>query len=474
MNRTKLIPWLRGVAASCVAMLVYAVPLGFLMALVLLVAAMEEGGDTMSSFTVPLTQAVVLLSQGVGFHTSSIVVTIVPLLLTFLLVALVRTVFRRMGTDPRGYVAGLVTWLVLDRLLENNLSVALNDSTFLVLCKGALVFTAGFAWAFVHDRSHLEPLRGYLRAHLSAPIRHVIAVGVRLGVLIVAIVLLCGLGTVIAWIVLNHHAVDAAFEAMHVQTGSRILMCVMAAAWLPNLMLWAVSWLFGAGFSIGDLATYTLTEGSAAHLPALPIFRLFPQPVADPTIRLCVTLIPLVVGVVLGLLVLVAKRGFGLRPLQADADDRRDLLFAYAYPVGAFCITSVVVSLLCTLLYALSDGALGTKHLASVGVDVRHATNATARPCALGLFLAWGTMLLLTAIVLAVRALIARRGATESGSEAPRKARSVSSQQETDGDDPTEKKRSGARVADPNHQPKEKQGDDNEPTATTSIGIGLP
>ena len=48
MSRTKLIPWLRGIAASCVAMLVYAVPLGFLMALVLLVAAMEEGGDTMS------------------------------------------------------------------------------------------------------------------------------------------------------------------------------------------------------------------------------------------------------------------------------------------------------------------------------------------------------------------------------------------------------------------------------------------
>ncbi|RSX49702.1 DUF6350 family protein [Bifidobacterium castoris] len=472
MNR-KLTPWLRGIAASCVAMLVYAVPLGFLMALVLLVAAMEEGGDAMSSFTVPLTQAVVLLSQGVGFHTSSIVVTVVPLLLTFLLVALIRSVFRRMGTDPRGYVAGLATWLVLDRLLENGLTVALNDSTFLVLCKGAIVFTLGFAWALVHDRDRLEPVRGYLRAHLSAPIRHVIAVGVRLGVLVVAIVLLCGLGTVIAWIALGHHAVGAAFDAMHMQTGSRILMCVMAAAWLPNLMLWAASWLFGAGFSIGDLATYTLTEGSASHLPALPIFRLFPQPVADPTIRLCVTLIPLAVGFILGLLVLIAKRGFGLRPSQAKAADARDLLFAYAYPVGAFCITSAVVSLLCTLLYALSDGALGTKHLASVGVDVRHATNATARPCASGLFLAWGTMLLLTAIVLAVRTLIARRGATESGSGAPAEARRVSSQQE-DGDAPTEKKPFTARVVNSTPQPKEKQGDDNEPTATTGIGIGLP
>lgn len=38
------------------------------MALALLVFAMEEGGETMSSFAVPLTRVIVLLSQGIGMH----------------------------------------------------------------------------------------------------------------------------------------------------------------------------------------------------------------------------------------------------------------------------------------------------------------------------------------------------------------------------------------------------------------------
>lgn len=461
MNK-KLIPWLRGIATSLIVMLVYAVPLGFLMALVLLVIAMEEGGATMSSFTVPLTQAIVLLSQGVGFHAGPIVVTVVPLLLTFLLIALIRTVFHRMGADPRGYVTGLITWLVLDGLLERNLTVALSDSTFAVLGKGALVFTLGFLWAYVHEADRLAPLLGYIRAHVSQPILHVIAVGVRLGLLIVGIVLLFGFGTVIAWIVLGHHAVGSAFDAMHIQTGSRILICVMAAAWLPNLMLWASAWLFGAGFSIGDLATYTLGEGSAARLPDFPIFHLFPQPVADPTIRMCMTLIPLAIGCILGLLVLTAKRGFGLRPFGKNVgEDPHTVILAYAYPVGAFCITSIVVSLMCTVLYALSNGALGTKHLASAGVDVRFATNVTARPCALGLFLVWGIMLLLTAIVLVVRMCVARHSATvadgatrttgEAGGATPQ---TVTSHEGTGRDASPEKKPFAARVVNSTPQPK--------------------
>ncbi len=498
MNK-KLIPWLRGIATSLIVMLVYAVPLGFLMALVLLVIAMEEGGATMSSFTVPLTQAIVLLSQGVGFHAGPIVVTVVPLLLTFLLIALIRTVFHRMGADPRGYVTGLITWLVLDGLLERNLTVALSDSTFAVLGKGALVFTLGFLWAYVHEADRLAPLLGYIRAHVSQPILHVIAVGVRLGLLIVGIVLLFGFGTVIAWIVLGHHAVGSAFDAMHIQTGSRILICVMAAAWLPNLMLWAFgtviawivlghhavgsafdamhiqtgsrilicvmaaawlpnlmlwasAWLFGAGFSIGDLATYTLGEGSAARLPDFPIFHLFPQPVADPTIRMCMTLIPLAIGCILGLLVLTAKRGFGLRPFGKNVgEDPHTVILAYAYPVGAFCITSIVVSLMCTVLYALSNGALGTKHLASAGVDVRFATNVTARPCALGLFLVWGIMLLLTAIVLVVRMCVARHSATVADGATPQ---TVTSHEGTGRDASPEKKPFAARVVNSTPQPK--------------------
>ncbi len=80
---------------------IYAVALGCYMALMLLVISMEEGGDNLSAFSVPLTEALVLLSQGIGFKTDVITLTIVPLLLTVLLIALIAQLARRFGTSLR-------------------------------------------------------------------------------------------------------------------------------------------------------------------------------------------------------------------------------------------------------------------------------------------------------------------------------------------------------------------------------------
>ena len=77
----RLVPWIKGIAAAVAAMLIYAVPLGLMTALVLLVAAMEEGSNVLSAQTVPLSKAVILLSEGVGFQGGSIVMGVTPLLL---------------------------------------------------------------------------------------------------------------------------------------------------------------------------------------------------------------------------------------------------------------------------------------------------------------------------------------------------------------------------------------------------------
>ena len=105
---TNLKYWLKGLAVAAASMIIYAVALGCYMALMLLVISMEEGGDNLSAFSVPLTEALVLLSQGIGFKTDVIMLTIVPLLLTVLLIALIAQLARRFGTSLRGFAAGLV------------------------------------------------------------------------------------------------------------------------------------------------------------------------------------------------------------------------------------------------------------------------------------------------------------------------------------------------------------------------------
>ena len=52
---TNLKYWLKGLAVAAASMIIYAVALGCYMALMLLVISMEEGGDNLSAFSVPLT-----------------------------------------------------------------------------------------------------------------------------------------------------------------------------------------------------------------------------------------------------------------------------------------------------------------------------------------------------------------------------------------------------------------------------------
>ena len=125
---TNLKYWLKGLAVAAVSMIIYAVALGCYMALMLLVISMEEGGDNLSAFSVPLTEALVLLSQGIGFKTDAITLTIVPLLLTVLLIALIAQLARRFGTSLRGFAAGLVFWEAVNIFFARSINIEIVDS----------------------------------------------------------------------------------------------------------------------------------------------------------------------------------------------------------------------------------------------------------------------------------------------------------------------------------------------------------
>ena len=87
------------------------------------------------------------------------------------------------------------------------------------------------------------------------------------------------------------------FELSGMENGSRILTTLAMLIWLPNLMLWAISWLFGAGFSIGELANFTLWMGQSNGLPAVPAFGILPEPIADNLWRTVMLEIPLGIAV---------------------------------------------------------------------------------------------------------------------------------------------------------------------------------
>ena len=200
---TNLKYWLKGLAVAAVSMIIYAVALGCYMALMLLVISMEEGGDNLSAFSVPLTEALVLLSQGIGFKTDAITLTIVPLLLTVLLIALIAQLARRFGTSLRGFAAGLVFWEAVNIFFARSINIEIVDSMTMIAIKTALVFILGYAVAAIPNASWTQACTEWIRSHVSSPVRKTMVIGSVLGLLLEAAYLLVGLIVVVFWAI-NH------------------------------------------------------------------------------------------------------------------------------------------------------------------------------------------------------------------------------------------------------------------------------
>ncbi|MCI1241152.1 MAG: DUF6350 family protein [Bifidobacterium subtile] len=471
--------WLNGAGAALVSIAIYSISLGFFMALTLLVISMEEGGDNLSQLSIPLSEAIVLLSQGVGFEAGSIKLTIIPLLLTLLLIALIRSLTLRFSCSSwEAYCAGAISWVTLNAILAQGVTVGLLDSIWLICAKTLVVFTLGFASAALPASGIWGTVVAAVRSRASAPLRTASSTGLVIGGTLLACYVLAGFVTTLIWTVRGHGAMLRLFDLTGMQSGSKVLTTICSLAWLPNICIWAISWLFGSGFSIGDLATFSLWTGRSSGLPPLPAFALLPEPVNNATWRIVLVSIPMASGFIVGSLALLLHRGFAIRfadvngtgKTEGEAANRdlRSTLFRFAYAAGSFCLASVIVALGMTLLFLLSNGSLGRQRLAHVGVDIADSTQSVGRPSALGLFVAWVAALVVVSGVFAVRTVFARHREQLAPTDAAAGSTSADSDAETAADAPS------TRVISSMTKPKEDHDDDNTSTDTTGSGIRLP
>ena len=131
-------------------------------------------GKTCRSSTLDMTRIVVLLSQGIGFETDTLSLSIMPLLLTVLLIGLVWSFSRKICTDIRAYVSGVVVWIFINVMGTQSLPVGLLDWPALVCVKSAVVFSLGFAGAALSKDPLSGQLRELIRHHVSDGVRRTI------------------------------------------------------------------------------------------------------------------------------------------------------------------------------------------------------------------------------------------------------------------------------------------------------------
>ena len=138
-------------------------------------------------------------------------------------------------------------------------------------------------------------------------------------------------------------------EALGLDSGGVVVWSLVTLAFLPDLLAWTLSWLLGAGFTVGSGSLVSVSGTKLGMLPNLPILGALPEPgAADPWQQLW-----LLSGVLVGALAgVVAVRGH-----------RTSLVGALASGGAA----GGILGLGYTLWAILSRGDLGHLRLVALG-----------------------------------------------------------------------------------------------------------
>lgn len=198
--------------------------------------------------------------------------------------------------------------------------------------------------------------------------------GARGGLQALAVLWVIGLLVVFLVLVARFDRVAGLYDALSPGVLGGVVLTGVQALYLPDLAVWAMSWLAGPGFGIGVDSSVTLTSAQPGLMPLVPLFGALPEPGPLPLLARLGLAVPVVVGV---LMERTTGRGVGGDPL-----DR-------ALAAAAGCLTAAAGAV---VLGLLAGGSLGSARLASIG----------APPLLLGALLG-GELALGAAIALGVR-----------------------------------------------------------------------
>jgi hypothetical protein len=191
----------------------------------------------------------------------------------------------------------------------------------------------------------------------------------------VGALLALGMAVVVLLVVLRFGQVRHLHDELAAGVVGSVVLTVAQVLCLPNLGLWAVSFLAGTGFSVVEGASTTWTGSRSGLMPMVPVLGALPDPGAFPGWLPALALLPVAVGALIG--------WRSLRSLALLSTTRTKLLVtgtAVALAAGAV-----------GLLDALAGGSLGAQRLSHLGAPAVPMALALLVELALGacLVLAW-------------------------------------------------------------------------------------
>ncbi|MEY9952660.1 DUF6350 family protein [Leifsonia sp. EB34] len=187
-------------------------------------------------------------------------------------------------------------------------------------------------------------------AAVPAPVRTAVLGALRAGSAAAAIVV--GLSALLLTLLIfgNYGAIIGLYEQLQTGVVGGIALTVAQLAFLPNLVIWLMSWLVGPGFAIGAGSTVSPIGTALGPLPGVPLFGVIPA--HGYTFGLAGVIVPLLAGFLAAAL---------LRGTRRAQPDGVVALVLTALGIG------VVAGVELGLLAWWSSGALGPGRLHDVG-----------------------------------------------------------------------------------------------------------
>ena len=184
---------------------------------------------------------------------------------------------------------------------------------------------------------------------------------------VVAFVALIGLGAVLLGIgiLAGWSQIIATYQELHAGAVGDTAVTLLQLGFLPNLVIYAIAWSTGAGFSIGAGTSVGLTSSDVGTLPMLPILGAVPESLG--TFGLVGLLVPLAAGAIAG--------WWFLREGEDHLDEWVALkvpfrpLSALISAVALGVVTGILTSLGALWLGWISYGSLGIGRFTEVGAE---------------------------------------------------------------------------------------------------------
>ena len=314
-------------------------------------------------------------ATSVGFANAGapFVVSIAALGIGLLTLLLAVRAGRRIAETPYVKLGSIVALFVV-----GGLSLAVTFSSLNLFARPSLwqgtlfptfVFAAGLAIGLGVASHRLERMPG--RVSRRGPVgkwwdarpvlqRAVAAQCLRGGAAAATFVILVSSVLLAVMILANFGQVIALYEGIHSGVLGGVAVTLAQMAFLPNLVVWVVSWLVGPGFAIGAGSSVGPLGTSLGPLPAVPILGALPT--GDFTFGFLGLLVPIVGAFLVG----VAIRPAVLRATRLTNRAESSpvtLLIATGVSIG------VVGGVFLGVLAWISGGAAGPGRLAEVGPD---------------------------------------------------------------------------------------------------------